>query len=327
MPNPDTATPSVPQAADERGSKLRAGIMIGVAAAALLCIIFGSLPVKIVALVLALCVIQGLWRGATELIGIVGGMIVGVLLCRPIGRLLEPALASITHTAGLSARLLSVGLAAVVVSACVALVIGVVAKRMMKSRPQLAGADKMAGGGVGLIQGGFLGLIILWIPLALEPVARGQLADRATDGEVRAANPVAEQVVSFAEKVKRSILGTLAENTNPMEGARIFALAGDFALVMRHKQARDHFLNSGPMRTIRETPSFVDAISRLEQDPELGVMIRAGEYGPDFLRRVFTSRSLVDVLDQTTVVRDLTPLVGGIETALQEAKQIALERR
>lgn len=310
-------------------AKLRAGIMIGVAAVALLCILFGSLPLKIVVLVLAICIIQGLWRGAAELIGIVGGMIVGVLVCRPIGRLFEPALASLTRTSGLSSRLISIGLAAVVISAVVAVAIGIVAKRAMKKRPDFAGADKLAGGGLGLVQGCFLGLIVLWVPLAMEPVARTQIEERSGEAGFAAAppNPVARAVVNFAEQVKGSSLGGVAEGTNPMEGTKIFALSGDFSIVLRHPKAREHFVNSDAMRGLRTTPSVQDAIARLEKDQELGAMIRAGDYGPQFVREVLLSRTLMDVLDNTTIVRDLTPQVGEIERALQEAKKIALEGR
>ncbi|MBL8875251.1 MAG: CvpA family protein [Phycisphaerae bacterium] len=314
---------------DQQLHKVRAGIMIGVAAVALICIVFGSMPLKIVSLVLAICIIQGLWRGAAELIGIVGGMIVGVLVCRPIGRRFEPALASITSTSGLSSRLLSVGLAALVVSAVFAVVIGVLAKRAMKMRPDFAGADKLAGGGLGLVQGCFLGLIVLWVPLAMEPVARTQIEERTGDPGFAPAppNPVARAVVNFAEQVKGSSLGGVAEGTNPMEGTKIFALSGDFSIVLRHQKAREHFVQSDAMRGLRTTPSVQDAIARLEKDQQLGALIRAGDYGPQFVREVLLSRTLMEVLDDTTIVRDLTPQVGEIEKALQEAKKIALEGR
>ncbi len=303
--------------------KARLWLMCAAAALAILIVLFGSLPLKIVAAVLALCIIQGLWRGAAELVGIVAGMIAGVLLCRPIGRLLEPMLASATSTSGLSSRLLSAGLAAVLISAIASIAIGIVTRRLLKRRPQLAGADKLAGGAIGLFEGCFLGLIVLWVPLALEPVAVGQIG-KGEAPEQRPRNPVAEAVVNFAEQVKGSSLGGVAESTNPMEGARLFALTGDFAIVMRHRRAREHFVNSNAMKHLREAPSVQEAISRLEKDPELGAMIRSGDYGPEFVRGVLTSKSLMDTLDQTTIVKDLTPLVGEIEKALQEAKKIAL---
>ncbi|MBS0192185.1 MAG: CvpA family protein [Phycisphaerales bacterium] len=307
-------------------SRLRAGLMVGVGAVALACLVFGSLPVKVVAVVLAVCVIQGLWRGAAELVGLVIGMVLGVALCRPLGRLFEPLFAGIAGTRGLSSRLLSTGIAAVFVSIIAAGIIGFAAKRMMKKRPELAGADKLAGGGLGLIEGCFLGLVLLWVPLAMEPVARGQLNTGDSSGKDKA-NPVAAAVVQFAEEVKSSSLGNVAERTNPIEGSRVFSLAADFAIVMRNPRAREHFVTSPAMKALRETPSLQSAIAKLEQDPELGALIRAGDYGPDFLKSVFTSRGLVDVLDNTTIVRDLTPQVGAIESALQEAKQIALQSR
>lgn len=326
MRKPGLAEKATEAALSEPQAKLRSALMIAVAAVVLVCIIVGSLPLKIVALVLGLCIIQGLWRGAAELIGIVAGMIFGVLLCRPIGRAFEPTLTSMTSTSGLSARLISVGLAALAISAIVAIFISLAAKHLLKSRPQLSGVDKFAGGGVGLLEGCFLGLIVLWVPLAMEPVARGQLG-RDPSGEAAPSNPVAEAVVRFAEEVKVSSLGGVAESTNPMEGAKIFALTSDFALVMRHRKAREYFVASEAMRTLRETPSVQDAIARLEQDPELGAMIRAGDYGPAFVRGVLTSRALLEVFDTTTVVKDLTPQVGQIEVALQEAKEIALKGR
>lgn len=315
-------------------SQIRLWLMAGAGALALLAIVFGSLPIKLVAGVLALCVIQGLWRGAAELIGIVAGMIVGVILCRPIGRLFEPLIASLTSTSGLLSRLLSVGLAALIVTAIAAVIISLLAKRFMKTRPNLANADKLAGGGLGLVEGCFLGLIILWIPLAMEPVAIGQTGrgsqanseqtdEDGTTTQIEPRNPVAEAVVRFAEEVKGSSLGGVAESTNPMEGAKIFGLAGDFALVMRHKAAREHFVNSNAIRSLQDTPSVHEAIAQLEGDPELEALIRSGNYGPEFVRHILTSRTIVDVLDQTTIIEDLGPQVAEIEKALQEAKKIA----
>ena len=71
--------------------------------------------------------------------------------------------------------------------------------------------------------------------------------------------------------------------------------------------------------------TFFSAIRRM--DPELGAMIKTHDFGPAFIREVLMSRTLMDVLDKTTVVKDLTPRVGEIEKALQEAKKIALEGR
>ncbi len=133
--------------------------------------------------------------------------------------------------------------------------------------------------------------------------------------------------MNFAAQVKGSSLGGVAESTNPMEGAKIFALSSDFSIVMRHRRAREHFVNSEAMRALQTTPSVQDAIAQLEKDKELGAMIRAGDYGPQFVREVLLSRTLMQVLDSTTVVKDLTPQVGEIEKALQEAKKIALEGR
>ena len=313
--HPDTTISSPP-------SKARLGIALAIGGVALLAILFGSLPIKIVAGVVALCTLQGLWRGASELIGIVVGMLLAVILCRPIGKVLEPAIASVTATGGLSSRLIATAIAALGVAALVAIVIGVVSKRVMKSRPQFQGVDKLAGGGLGLLEGSFLGLLVLWIPLAIEPLAVSQVQRTAEDPSLPR-NPVAQAVADFAGEVRHSSLGGVAASSNPLEGAQLFSLTADFAAVVRHKPAFDHFLGSPVMTKIKDAPAVQDAIKRLEADPELGTMIRNGNYGTEMVRAMLTSKALMEVFDSTTIVSDLTPLVGELQQALKEARAIA----
>ncbi|MBY0114041.1 MAG: CvpA family protein [Phycisphaerales bacterium] len=303
-------------------SKARLVIAITIGGIALLVIVFGSVPIKIVAGVIALCTLQGLWRGASELIGIVVGMLLAVILCRPVGKVLEPAIASVTATGGFSSRLIATALAALGVAALVAIVIGVLSKRAMKSRPQLHGMDKLAGGGLGLLEGSFLGLLVLWIPLAIEPLAVSQVQRTAEDPSLPR-NPVAQAVANFAGEVRQSSLGGVAASSNPLEGAQLFALTADFAAVVRHKPAFDHFLNSPVMTKIKGAPAVQDAIKRLEADPELGAMLRNGNYGAEMVRAMLTSKALLEVFDSTTIVSDLTPLVGELQQALKEARAIA----
>ncbi|MFN9975349.1 MAG: hypothetical protein ACK58T_36205, partial [Phycisphaerae bacterium] len=70
-------------------------------------------------------------------------------------------------------------------------------------------------------------------------------------------------------------------------------------------------------------PAVQDAIKRLEADPELGAMIRNGNYGAEMVRAMLTSKALMEVFDSTTIVSDLTPLVGDLQQALKEARAIA----
>ena len=92
---------------------------------------------------------------------------------------------------------------------------------------------------------------------------------------------------------------------------------------MRHKPAFDHFLSSPVMTKIKDAPAVQDAIRRLEADPELGGMIRSGNYGTEMVRAMLTSKALMEVFDSTTIVSDLTPLVGDLQQALKEARAIA----
>lgn len=315
-----------------------------VAALALLASLLGGPVTAIVAIMTAACILQGLWRGASEILGLLLGMFLAALLCRPIGRAFEGLTATLAGTTGVTNRLVSVALAAVLIAIVVSVVASIAIKRLWKSKKHAwMKWDHLLGGGVGLVEGIFLSLLVLWAPLMMEPIAKAevsldqQLGQANQEGE----NVMAKRVAGWASAVRSTTVGKFAEATNPAAASPMMQLLEDFIAVSRDEAAMEHFLNSEPIQRLKNMPSVSEAIRTLEADPELNSLIRTGSPAstpvPDAapaesaasppitgetIRAILSSNALLQVLDHTTIVQDLAPITPDIAAALREAKAI-----
>ncbi len=276
----------------------------------------GDVVVKIVGVVLALCTLQGIARGATRIAGAVVGLLAGLAVCAPAGRAIESPVASVLGTGGVLNRALAMGLCAFAVTLGVWLV---VARLSKGARERWAGVkrwDGLLGGVLGLGEGAMLVLISLWLPMTLEPIA----APRAAE------NPVARGVAAWAKRVNESALGGFARATNTLADSRLLRLIQDFAAVSRHQPAMRQFLASGVMTKIEELPSVKSGLEQLKSDAGLrAILERPGGLRTTDVQAILSSEALLRVLDTTTIARDLTPMVGEIELALAEAKKLVPE--
>lgn len=334
-----TTKPQTTAAPSDR--RLRLILAASVTALALLASILGGPVTAIVAILTAACILQGLWRGASEILGVLVGMFFGALLCQPLGRTFEGVVASVAGTTGLTNRFVSVGVAAVVIAIVVSVLASLMIKRLWKAKKAAwMPWDHLIGGGVGLLEGVFLSLMVMWTPLAIEPIANAevtldeQLGLRDGEGE----NVMAKRVAGWASAVRGSALGGLASATNPAASSLTVQLLEDFIAVARDPDAMEHFFNSEPIQRLKNLPSVGEAVRRLEADPELSGLITgtpspsppkpgdeaAGtpQISGETIRAILASNTLLKVLDETTVVQDLAPMAGDIGTALREAKAI-----
>jgi hypothetical protein len=298
-----------------------AGAMLGLL---LLMLIFGGPVVRLAGLALVACTLQGLWRGAAELAGLVAGLLVAMVLSPAIGKGLEGAVSGVFGTAGLTNRFLSIGLVALVITAGVAAGVGFAAKRYLKRSPPLQRWNPYIGGALGLVEGLVLALAVLWVPLALEPVAHGQVEQARADAE-ESGQPVrspglAGAVVGFAQSVRESSMGGLAQGTNPLQDSRLISLAGDFALVSQNEAAMRWLLDTEVMRTAHELPSVQRALEIIHEDRELMAMSEDGWVTADSIRAAMNSPTVLRVFDETSAVADLNPLADELAQAIADAK-------
>lgn len=301
-------------------------IACGVGIVILPALALGSLPTKIAFLVFGLCVLQGLWRGASELAGLVAGSLLAIPLAPAIGRGVEGLVGGLFNTSGIANRLLAAGLVALLIVAAVSIGIGIGARRIMKQRPEWHAWNKYAGAGLGGVEGVILAMLVLWIPLALEPIAASQLERREQwmeDADAPAPSPLAAGLVKFAREARESTLGDMAEATNPVVNSRLLSLARDFAAVTRDREAMAHLMDSAVMVEIRSLPSMNTALERLRADEEINASV-FGPQGvtPGFLARIVQSPTVLAIFDTTTVIDDLTPRADRLEAAVRAAKGI-----
>lgn len=340
-----TASAATPTPSDRR---LRLILAASVAALALLASILGGPVTAIVFILTAACILQGLWRGASEILGLLVGMLVAALLCRPIGRAFEGLTASLASTTGVTNRLVSVALAAILIALVVSIAASFALKRLWKSKKHAwMKWDHLLGAAVGLVEGAFLSLLVLWTPLIIEPIAKAevsldeQLGQSNQEGE----NVMAKRVASWATAVRESPVGGLALATNPTAASPMMQLLEDFIAVSRDEAAMEHFLKSEAIQRLKNLPSVGDAVRRLEADPELTALIKPAAPTPsstpgtppaddaagppitgETIRAILSSNTLLQVLDETTIVQDLAPITPDIAAALREAKAIIARR-
>src|SRR5678815_3388824 len=163
---------------------------------------FGGLVAKVTALVIAASVLQGLWRGATELLGLVIGLALAGLLAAPLGKSLEGFVGSIAGTTGLTNRLLSMGLVALLIASVSGIAGRMAAKRWLKLHPTYRRWDPYLGALCGLAEGCLLALMLMWGPLALEPIAQSR-----TGGDDRDEPAIARAIIEYAKAIRSSSLG------------------------------------------------------------------------------------------------------------------------
>jgi hypothetical protein len=313
-----------PEEAAQIDRMIKYGIIGGAALLVLVVLFAGGSAARIMALVIAAAVLQGLWRGAAELVGIVAGTLAAVMIGPMMGRGLEGVCSGLFRTTGLTNRFLSIGIVSLAIIIVVAAGVSVGAKRFLEKKPELARWNPFAGAALGLIEGLILAMAVLWVPLALEPVARAQV-DRAAaaerEGESATPNPVAQGLIGFATGVRESSLGGLAESTNPIQGSRILSVANDFAAVMHDQEAMRWLLETDVMRSIHELPSVVQATEMFKADPNLSRLADEGAgSGGEALLAVMNSPTVLRIFDQTSVVRDITPRGQEMAAAIAEAK-------
>ncbi len=263
-------------------------------------------------------VAQGVLRGAARVLGLVVAMILAMVLCFPLGRLAEGAVAGVLGTSGLLARFASIVSMALIVTIVVSLAISIPARRWMKKHPEWKKWDRIAGAGLGLVEGLLLVLALLWIPQALEPIAKTQIED--AQQESRPAPPLAQRIADLATSVRSSPLGGVAAATNPVAGSELMNFAGDFSQISHDPEAIDAFMQTDVMKKVQAMPSVVQAIDMLEKDPQLNAIGRRGGLSVGMLREVLENPTVLKVFDETTIINDLAPMADDLRKAIQDVK-------
>lgn len=312
---------TAPMSSDEAPAKrlhtiITASIVVVTLAAVALAFALGGRVSAGVVAIIGLTTLQGLWRGAAEIVAILIAMVLGTILARPLGHALEGPIHSMSGTGGIANRVLAIVVAAALVTGIFSLIASRLTRAFLRSRPNLRAANRYLGAGLGLVEGIFLSLLLMWTVLTLAPVARAQAVAQGSEPT----SPVTQTLSRLDDAVRASAFSGLAQSTNPMPDSELMQLATDFTEVMGHEEARRHLLESEPLKQIQGLPSVQAAIERVRADPELVALTGDKAISGEDLSRFLNSPTVLDILDHTTIVEDVRPLANGLANAIREAK-------
>ncbi len=305
------------------------GLLIGVPVAVLMLWLTTGWVTALCIGLIGFCVIQGLWRGAAEIVGVVIGLILALMLAKVLGKAFEGTIASLTGTKGLLARFVSTLVCGAIIALLVWGVVSIFAKRWMKEKPHWKDADKFAGAGIGAVEGVLLCMVVMWVPLAVRPVASMRAAaDRelalsqgmSEADATKATSPLARRVLEFADDVDQSAMGTVAQATNPIEDAAAISLAEDFIAITRDPDAMERLAKTDVWQRFMNLQSMQQARALMDQDETLKPLLATKGVSIDAIRALLESNTTLKILDTTTITSDLAVIKDELAAAIREAR-------
>lgn len=325
QPPAGPASPAKPQPAGSSSPLISARLVkivglpvLGLIGVAL--VVLGDLFTSLFFVFIALAVVNGYLIGAAKIGALFGGLLAGAVVGVPMGKALEGLCSSVFQTTGATNRMLSIALCALICVVVVTVLLQFAIKRLQAQRPEWKRYDKLAGAGVGLLEGTLLGFLLIWAVLSLEPVAATSLAQTESADGTGPSNPVSRQIVSLAHAARDSTVGHIAESINPLSEIRLLTLLSKGMIVINDPGARKAFTEHPAITAIQQRPSVKQAVQMLADDPQISRIIEEQSVAENF-RVILASPTLLAVFDETGIVADLTPMADGLERAIDEAME------
>lgn len=307
----------------------------GVVATALVWLVGGWVPGIFVGL-LVLGVWQGLYRGAAEIVGLALGLIVAMLIAPPVGKLCEGVFASVVGTRGLTNRMLSIVVVGLVITLVCWAVGAMLARRVVKRKPEWFTHNHYIGGGLGALEGVLLAVRVIWLPTAIRPVAAMRAAaeqdernyDALIAGQYQPGQqgPKAERasladwLLARADDVDESWVGTTVNSANPLSSSQILDVAEDYITVLRDEEATTALQASDVWREMLALPSVTQARSVVEADASLRQIFETDGITIASMRELLESDTVLRVMDETNIREELEPLAPRLIEAIRQAK-------
>jgi hypothetical protein len=297
--------------------KLIWGIVLFTFVIAALLMPFDRGPTALLVAIIGCCIAQGLWRGALHTVSILIASIAALLIGPALGRAIDPMIASISGNSGLLNRAVSVGLGVLLILLVVSTVSTLIMRKLVirpDVSPKRHSLDRWIGGGIGAAYGTILGIAILWVPLAMAPLARIQ----AEGSPPEAVPQWPKRILSLSDRIRKSAVGSLAESTNPIRNSRFLTLAADFAKISRNDEAVQQLTNSQPMKDLRALPTVLSAMRTLETDAAVGPIIRREiVLTPEILLDLAQSPAVLRVIENPDLLREVEPVIGTLEAEIR----------
>ncbi len=292
------------------------GLLVGLIVFAL---IFGNIVTRIFVTLVALSMLNGYWLGASNVAATICGMLIAIPLAIPGGKACEGLTNSLFGLTGLTNRIVSIGVCYTIVIVIVTTILAIVARLTIKKKRAWRRADRMLGAGLGLVEGGLFGLLVIWALLTLQPIVARHMAMAQHSAAPTRPSRMVRWVARAADSVEESAVGRAASWSNPLKEMRLMTIFTDAQQVLNDPAARDRFVNHPTMREIAQRPSILKAQEMLASMTDV-VNFEDGLSDEELLKLMRDPR-IPQILDESNLMADLAPIAGEIEKALTAARR------
>lgn len=282
----------------------------------------------------ALGVIIGAARGLAAALAGAAGLVAAAMFAPILGRAAEGFIGDTINLHGMAGRAVSICIVGLIIASLGAAAVRVPARMLMKRSGVLRGANRAMGAIVGAGAGVVLALAVLWLPLTFATVTRSTRTperEYAPAGEIitePARLPprkmIEDWTVAWAEQIRSTSAGSVVARLNPLADSELLGLTRDFVEISRHPRAMDVFMRTPAMKAIAELPSVRYAVERARKDTQLAEMLERNDKGDGLSERdvmaILKSRTVLEILDEGAVQRDLKPMAEQLKRAIAEAK-------
>jgi hypothetical protein len=303
-----------------RPSRFFIGLVVVCFVCTVAALIFGNAVTRIFVPLVALASLNGYRVGGLKVVAGVLGLVVGATAGFSAGRLCEGLVGRLLGLSGLTNRLVSIGIAAVLLALLASFLLDFYVGRRLRRRPAVRRVDPWIGSALGAAQGAVLVLVLLWGVLVLEPVAAAQVAMIAPGQDAAQSDPTAVRILSMAGAVHESVVGRVADNVNPLSNVRAFQLPNKCLAMLNNPRAVEAFNKHPAIKRLGERPVVKEVVKVLAEDPEISRML-ASETGISRrdLAVLLSHPKILEVLDRSDVMADVAPIAEDIEEAVDQA--------
>ena len=289
---------------------------------------FGNPATKVLVPLVALATLNGYWVGGMKVLSGILGLVIGGLLALPLGQACEGLTSRWFDLGGLTGRMASIVAVGILLAVVAATFLDFLVCRRLRRRAGVLRYDKWLGSGLGMAQGVLVAFTLLWGILVLEPVAAARLAMEEDQPGAAEADPAASGIVSLVQLVRGSFVGRIASAANPLAESRIVTLPRKCVVMLGDPVALEAFNRHPAIKGLSERPVVKEVIEALVEDPQISEMIKSDEaLSRQDLLVILGSPRLLEILDATDILAELSPLAEDIEGALNQSLDHAAARR
>lgn len=267
---------------------------------------------------LAAVAVAGLWGyylGAFRIVGLWGSLLAAGWGAAHGAVWIGPHVAQAFATSPAVTRVVSFGVAGIVIAMFVSLAVRVFAWRLLKERPSLELGNRLIGFGIGGVQGVAAMLLLLNGVLMVEPQARERVKGPRQGTRDAVARAVAGRVVELANQTRRSTLAPYIVQYNPYERISHLKSLQRTVTAVSNPEKLQRAMKSSRVQQLRDRPEVRAALDSLAQDPTFRKLAESGQpIDQSSAMSLMNHPAVSKLLSQPDLVREFT-------SALQDANE------